>query len=212
MNPVTHVAPLLLATRNRGKLLELRALFAGLSVALVDLAELGLAESAAEDALEAFETFEENALAKARHFHARSGLPTVADDSGLSVGALRGAPGVRSKRFANASGASDAIDEANNVKLLAELGDASDRTAWFVCAAAYVDADRSLVTRGEVPGRVLQSARGTGGFGYDPLFLSDELGQTFAEASLEAKETVSHRGRAFRALVAELRRSGAVPG
>jgi len=212
MNRTERVRPLLVATRNRGKLVELRALLGGLSLELVDLADAGLAETGDEDALEEFESFEENALAKARHFHARSGLPTVADDSGLSVDALGGAPGVRSKRFAGVAGETSRVDQANNEKLLGQMSEETDRRARFVCAAAYVDGRRSFVVRGEAPGRILDAARGDGGFGYDPLFMSDELGQTFAEASLEAKERVSHRGRAFRSLVSELRRTGDWPG
>jgi XTP/dITP diphosphohydrolase len=204
--------PLLVATRNAGKLRELRALFATLGLEPIDLQAAGLEESPDEDALEAYDTFEANALAKARHFHVLSGLPTVADDSGLAVDALEGAPGVHSKRYANAAGASADVDRANNAKLQQALSGISDRRARFVCAAAYVDDDGELVTRGEAPGRILTEARGEGGFGYDPYFLSDELGLTFAEASIPEKERVSHRGRAFRALVGALQERGAVDG
>jgi len=202
---------LLLATRSAGKLRELRALFAGASVEVVDLATAGIPESIAEDTLEAFETFEENALAKARYFHGLSGLPTVADDSGLAVAALGGAPGVRSKRFAGATGAARDVDGANNRRLQDALDGVADRTAAFVCAAAYVDATTELVERGEVPGRVTAAASGTEGFGYDPYFWSDELGMTFAEASIAQKETVSHRGRAFRRLLDVLMASRKLP-
>jgi XTP/dITP diphosphohydrolase len=205
---VSSASPILVATRNAGKLRELRALFAGLGVELVDLAAAGIPETPDEDALEAYDTFEANALAKARHFHALSGLPTIADDSGLAVDALGGAPGVHSKRYSGATGPSAVVDRANNTKLLAALADTGDRGARFVCAAAYVDGERELATRGEALGRIVDDARGSDGFGYDPHFRSDELGLTFAEATVAQKEQVSHRGRAFRALVEALRRAG----
>ena len=194
---------ILLATRSAGKLRELRPMFARAGLDATDLTALGIAESEEEDALEAFETFEENALAKARFFARRSGLPTVADDSGLEVLALGGRPGVRSKRF---SGRDDlrgrALDEANNAKLQRELAAHSDRRARFVCAAALVGTDASeIVCRGETAGVILPAPRGVDGFGYDPFFQAEELGRTFAEAGVSEKEQVSHRGRAFRALL-----------
>jgi XTP/dITP diphosphohydrolase len=201
-------ARVLIATRSTGKLRELRPLFAASGVAVLDLGEAGTAESPDEDALEVFESFEENALAKARHFHRLSGRPTVADDSGIAVDALGGRPGVRSKRWsgrANLSG--QALDDENNRLLLEALRDAVDRRAHYVCAAAYVDADRELVVRGEVHGHVATAPRGAGGFGYDPYFVADELGRSFGEASREEKERISHRGRAFRALLERLGRS-----
>jgi XTP/dITP diphosphohydrolase len=209
---VSFASPILVATRNSGKLRELRALFTGLGVELVDLATAGIPESPDEDSLEAYATFEANALAKARHFHQLSGLPTVADDSGLAVNALGGAPGVHSKRYSGATGTSSQVDSANNAKLLAALASATDRRARFVCAAAFVDNERELVTRGEAPGRIVEDARGSDGFGYDPHFRSDELGLTFAEATIAQKEGVSHRGRAFRALVNQLGRTHAAAG
>ncbi len=196
---------LLVATRNPGKLVELRDLFDAIGVALIDLDAAGLPESREEDALEAYDTFEANALAKASYFHARSGLPTVADDSGLAVRALGGAPGVHSKRYSGVQGSSDAVAQANNAKLMAALEGHAERGASFVCAAAYVDDATRVVTRGEVQGRVETVGRGHGGFGYDPYFFSDEIGKTFAEASVREKGAVSHRARAFTALVARLR-------
>lgn len=205
--PASAPATLLLATRSVGKLWELRPMFADAGIGIIDLDDAGVGERAEEEGLERYETFEENALAKARYFHRRSGgRPTVADDSGLEVVALGGLPGVRTKRW---SGRSDlggrALDAANNERLLRELRGVGDRRARYVCVAAYVDAECERVFRGESSGVILESARGSGGFGYDPLFLSDELGVTFAEAPREAKEAVSHRGRAFRQLVAALR-------
>lgn len=164
--------------------------------------EAGLLETAAEDELEAFATFEENALAKARYFFRLSGHPTVADDSGLAVDALGGRPGVLSKRWSGrAELTGRALDDENNRKLLCELRGESNRAAHYVCAAAFVDAGHELVRRGRVDGRIIDSPRGTGGFGYDPYFYSIELGRTFAEVSAAEKESVSHRGRAVRALL-----------
>lgn len=192
----------LLATRNSGKLLELRPLFAKAGIRVRDLREAGLSESPAEDALESFETFEENAIAKARYFSLLGGMTAVADDSGLEVAALRGEPGVRSKRWSGRIDLSGlALDEANNAKLLLKLGASEDRRARFICAAAWVDRSGERVARGETAGRILLRPRGTLGFGYDPLFQSDDLGMTFGEADGPAKEEVSHRGRAFRALL-----------
>jgi XTP/dITP diphosphohydrolase len=162
-------------------------------------------ETAHEEAIEGFDRFEDNALAKARHFYALSGIPTIADDSGLSVDALGGRPGVRSRRYSGRTDLSGtALDEANNALLLHELSGLADRNARFVCAAAYVDDDRELVTRGETTGRIIDVARGEEGFGYDPFFFSTEIGQTFGEVSREAKANVSHRARAFHALLEAL--------
>ncbi len=199
-------APLLLATRSHGKLRELRPLFASAGITVIDLREAGVAERDDEAGVECFDTFEENALAKARYFRERTGMATFADDSGLEVLALHGAPGVRSKRW---SGRDDlvgqALDDANNAALLAALAGTVDRRARYVCAAAFVAAERAVVVRGESTGRILDDARGVHGFGYDPLFLSDELGITFGEATRERKEAISHRGRAFHALIGALR-------
>lgn len=195
----------LLATRSAGKLRELRPLFENAGIDVIDLTDAGIVETAAEDALEVFTTFEENALAKARYFHARSGRPTFADDSGLAVVVLGGAPGVLSKRWSRRADLSgQALDDENNRVLLERLRGESDRRASYVCAAAYVDDTRSLVRVGESWGSIVDSPSGGNGFGYDPYFWSEELGVTFADASREAKERVSHRGRAFRALLSGL--------
>ena len=200
--------PWVLATRNAGKLRELRPLFADAGIAVIDLREAGLPESSEEDALECFDTFEENALAKARWFAARvDGLPVVADDSGLEVAALGGAPGVRSKRWSGRSDISGpALDAANNALLVERLRGVRDRRAKFVCAAAWRDGARELVVRGEVPGRIVEEedAHGTHGFGYDPFFHADELGMTLADATVAEKQSVSHRGRAFAELLVRL--------
>ena len=198
--------PLLLATRSQGKLRELRPLFREAGFDVVDLVEAGIPETAEEDELEAFDSFEENALAKARHFHRLSRRPTVADDSGLEVLALGGSPGVRSKRWSGRAELSgQELDGANNARLLEALRAVEDRRARYVCVAAYVDDRRELVRRGETAGEILRErSDGTHGFGYDPYFRSAELGRTFAEVDGAAKGRVSHRGRAFRALLAAL--------
>jgi XTP/dITP diphosphohydrolase len=200
--------PWVLATRNSGKLRELRPLFAEAGVSVIDLQEAGVPASSDEDALECFATFEENALAKARWFARRvDGLPVVADDSGLEVSALGGAPGVRSKRWSGRTELSGAaLDAANNALLLERLRGARDRGARFVCAAAWCGDDREVVVRGEVRGTIVEreDARGAHGFGYDPLFRSDELGMTLGEATVAQKQAVSHRGRAFTELLVRL--------
>jgi XTP/dITP diphosphohydrolase len=201
---------LLLATRSEGKLRELRPIFARSGYRVIDLDEAGVApEEEDEGEVESADTFEGNALAKARYFFQRAHVPTVADDSGLEVSALGGRPGVFSKRW---SGRSDvggrALDEANNARLVSELVGTADRAARYVCVAAFVDGRDEIVRSGYVEGQILSEGRGTGGFGYDPYFFSTELGRTFGEASLEEKERVSHRGRAFRALVEALDERG----
>ena len=202
-------ARIVLATRSKGKLRELHGILASAGLEGITLEDAGIPESPDEEHIEIFDMFEENALAKARYFHRKSGMATMADDSGLSVRALGGAPGVYSKRF---SGRDDLrgqdLDDANNAKLLNALRGIEDRAASYSCAAAFVDADDEYVAMGETHGRVIDDARGSEGFGYDPYFFSTELGKTFGEATIEEKEAVSHRGRAFRALVAALRERG----
>jgi XTP/dITP diphosphohydrolase len=203
--------PLLLATRSPGKLRELRPMFARAGLSVIDLREAGIAEHPDEESVECHATFEENALAKARYFHARSGMATVADDSGLEVAALNGAPGVRSKRWCDRPELGGvALDEANNAALLRALAGIADRRARYVCVAAYRDGTKELAERGESAGVVIDDPRGTGGFGYDPYFHSLELGRTFGESGPADKEAVSHRGRAFRALIARLSGTGTV--
>lgn len=195
----------LLATRSAGKIRELRPLFAAHDIDVIGLDQAGIVPSSEEDTLESADSFEENALAKARYFHRRSGMPTVADDSGLCVDALGGAPGVHSKRWSDrADLEGQALDDANNALLLQRLSGAMTRRARYVCAAAYCDATREIVERGESAGSITTHPIGEGGFGYDPYFLSYELGRTFAAVSLQEKATVSHRARAFRKLVTRL--------
>jgi len=193
-------APILLATRNPGKLKELRPLFAAVGYPVTDLAEFQLDPDEGEEGIEQFDSFEANALAKARYFYEISGgVATVADDSGLEVPALGGAPGVRSRRFSP-----QGTDAANNAKLLDVMADVADRSARFVCAAAFVGLGSEMTRIGATHGTIVAAPRGAGGFGYDPLFESAELGKTFGEATLEEKARVSHRARAFAALLAAL--------
>ncbi len=203
----TASLPVVLATRNAGKLLELRALFAEAAFSLHDLAEVGLgAADDAEDALEQHATFEENARAKARWFATRlPGRLVVADDSGLAVDALEGAPGVHSKRWAGSRATGRALDAENNAALQRALVGLSVRTARYVCVVVAIVDGREFVARGECRGTILESPAGANGFGYDPYFWSEELRETFGVASREAKARVSHRGRAFRDLVVQLR-------
>ncbi len=189
------------ATRNRGKLREIGPLLAGLGLELVTIDELAPDAELREDG----DTFEANALAKARQAAAATGLPAIADDSGLEVEALAGAPGVYSARYAGLP--SD--DARNNAKLLAALAavPAGARGARFRCVAAFVDPARGLeiVRSGDCAGEILTAPRGSDGFGYDPLFLVPSLGRTMAELPLAEKNQLSHRAAAFNALAAALR-------
>ncbi|MBB4637069.1 RdgB/HAM1 family non-canonical purine NTP pyrophosphatase [Longimicrobium terrae] len=200
---------LVVATRNAGKVRELHRLLAAVpGLDIVGLAELGIPESPEEDALEVFDTFEENALAKARYFARMTGEAALADDSGICVDALNGAPGVRSRRFAPVDDVRGELqDDANNRHLLHLLADVDDprRTARYVCAAAVAWPDgREMVRTGACEGVVLRAARGEGGFGYDPLFHLPEEGMTFGELPASRKDEISHRGIAVRAIAAAL--------
>lgn len=182
----------------------------------MSLLELGIEPGPDERALESLDSFSANALAKARHFRDRSGLPTLADDSGLRVDALGGAPGVRSKRFAPPELQAElGADEANNRHLLALLRNAprQERTAHFVCAAAVALPDEERVFAGRLDGIILEEPRGRSGFGYDPLFFIPELDRTLAELTREEKNRTSHRGKAIRAarewLETKIARAGA---
>jgi XTP/dITP diphosphohydrolase len=188
------MARLILASRNDGKLAEIRVLV-GKEAEVVSLAEYPALELPPEEG----DTFQENALVKARAVARAVGEPALADDSGLEVAALGGVPGVRSSRYAG-----PACDpQANNAKLLRELAGlgAEERGARFVCAAALVAPDgREWVARGEVPGRIALAPRGRRGFGYDPLFVPAGYDRTFAEMTAREKNALSHRRRAFEAL------------
>ena len=198
---------LLVATRSEGKLREIRPMFAAAGLTLVSLDELEIEESDDESALESYSTFEENALSKARFFYEVSGgIPTVADDSGLEIDALGGKPGVKSKRWSAREDLKGlALDAANNETLVRSIAGIAAPAARYVCVAALVSVGGLEVTaRGESQGTIVTSPRGSGGFGYDPYFLSAELGKTFGESTTEEKERISHRGRAFRELLARI--------
>lgn len=201
---------LLVATRSAHKLREIRALLREVpGLRLLDLNDAGVEPAPEEEDIERFDTFEENAAAKARHFFERTGIPTVADDSGLCVDALGGAPGVRSKRYAPGGEALEPEDRdrANNEHLLRQLGDLdlARRTAHYACVAALHDGiAEPRLFRGEAHGLILGLPRGSRGFGYDPLFFDPAEGRTYAEMTAAEKDGRSHRGRAFRALAEAL--------
>jgi XTP/dITP diphosphohydrolase len=199
---------LLLASRNAKKLVELRRILAatsaGAQVELVGLDDVDEYAEVPESGL----TFAENALIKAREGAQQTGLPSVADDSGLTVDALNGMPGVFSARWSGRHG----DDEANLQLVLDQIADVPDehRAGGFVCAAALVWPDgREQVVEGRMPGRIIRAPRGENGFGYDPIFVPDGYEQTTAELSADDKDAISHRGKAFRGLAdliaAELR-------
>jgi XTP/dITP diphosphohydrolase len=195
---VTAPTRVVLASRNEGKLAELRRLLA----AHGDVELVGL-DPAFEPGPETGATFEENALAKAREACAATGLPAVADDSGIAVDALNGMPGVLSARWAGRHG----DDDANTALLLAQTADVPDarRGAAFVCAAAYALPDgREEVLRAELRGSLVRAPRGTNGFGYDPVLLPAGLDRTTAELAPEEKDRISHRAQALAALAPRL--------
>jgi len=207
---------LFVATRNEGKAREIRELFSGLPFQLMFPQQQFLERLPEERDLEQGMSFAENAIAKARYFAKRSGLPTVAEDSGLEVEALEGAPGIHSARYAHFHGEGGRgkgerdIDAANNALLLERLAGVPEerRTARYRCVAAFLETPTAApqLVDAATEGRVLTEPRGAGGFGYDPLFFSTDLGMTFAEAPPAAKHRISHRGRAFRALIEVLLR------
>jgi XTP/dITP diphosphohydrolase len=189
-----------LATGNPGKVREIQRILGELGMEVVPQTELGVTEADETGA-----SFLENALIKARHASLMTSLPAIADDSGLVVDALDGRPGVHSARYSGA----DATDDSNIDKLLHELRGVPEdkRTAAFHCCAVFVSADdsTSLVAEGRWPGRILEQRRGTGGFGYDPVFFDPECGRTAAELGPELKNARSHRGKALTALAEMLR-------
>jgi len=191
-------ATIVLATRNAGKLAELRARLGDLAVELVSAPDAGAAEVE-----ETGDTLEANALLKARALHAHTGLPALADDTGLEVDALAGAPGVRSARYAGAG----ATDADNRARLLTALADETNRRAHFRTALAYVDGAGEHIFEGVCAGAIAGAERGTAGFGYDSLFVPDEqppgagARTTFAEMTAVEKNAISHRGRSVGAFV-----------
>lgn len=204
---------LVLATRSAHKAAEVARILAPLGVPIETLADRGVEEAPEEDGLETFETFRENALAKARYFLRRVDAVILADDSGLRVDALGGAPGVRTKRFAGRPDLSGQdLDDANNAALLARLAGVPEegRGARYVCCAAMVWPDgREITALGTVAGRIAAEPRGGSGFGYDPLFFVPGLGARFSEVPAQVKDAISHRARAFRALASLVLAAGA---
>lgn len=193
------IGRLVLASGNAGKLRELCDLLAPLAIEVLAQGELGIG-----DADEPHVTFVENALAKARHASRQSGLPALADDSGVCVHALGGAPGVHSARYAG----EPRSDARNNAKLVADLEGQADRRAHYACVLVLVrrhDDPEPLVAEGRWYGRIVDTPRGSGGFGYDPHFAVDGTDLTAAELPQERKNRVSHRGAALRSLLAQLR-------
>jgi len=189
---------LVLASNNVGKVREFKSLLAPLHFEVISQGELDI--PAAE---EPHHTFIENALAKARHASEASGLPALADDSGICVDALAGAPGVYSARYAG----EHSNDAANNQKLILELGENPNRSAHYVCALAFVKSPNDpepIIVQTRWYGQILKEAQGNNGFGYDPYFYLPELNQTAAQLDSSHKNQVSHRGQALRELIAQL--------
>lgn len=179
-----------LATHNAHKVEELRRILGP------ELGNIELVGYDGPEPIENGESFEENALIKARAAAAHTGLPALADDSGICVDALGGAPGIHSARYSGTR-----VDADNVTRLLADLGDATDRTAQFVCVAAFVNGETEFVQRGTWPGSVLRERSGANGFGYDPVFQPDGLGVSSAELAPSEKDAISHRRRAFSAIL-----------
>jgi len=189
---------LVLASNNVGKVREFKSLLAPLHFEVISQGELDI--PAAE---EPHHTFIENALAKARHASEASGLPALADDSGICVDALAGAPGVYSARYAG----EHSNDAANNQKLILELGENPNRSAHYVCALAFVKSPNDpepIIVQTRWYGQILKESQGSNGFGYDPYFYLPELNQTAAQLDSSHKNQVSHRGQALRELIAQL--------
>ena len=190
---------LILASNNAGKLKEFAQLLAPIGFDLHPQGEFDVPE-----AEEPFGTFVENALAKARHASRLTGLPALADDSGVCVNALGGAPGVHSARF----GGEPKSDDRNNRKLLADLATRTDKSAYYYCVLVYVrhpDDPQPIIADGRWDGEIIATPRGANGFGYDPHFLISALGKTVAELEPQEKNALSHRGQALRALVEKLK-------
>ncbi len=196
MNDAVINIPLVLATRNEGKIAEFKALLSDFDMEIMSLNDFGPIPNVEEDG----QTFEDNAVKKARFMARILGFPALSDDSGLMVKALDGMPGVYSARYAG----EHATDEENNRKLLKALEGATDRTARFMCVIAIaVPSGPALIYEGTCEGVILDKMKGYQGFGYDPLFYYEPLKKTFAECSTEEKNLVSHRGKAMAELKSE---------
>lgn len=197
---------LVIASGNKGKIREIAHILSPLNITLIPQGDLNVPECE-----EPFVTFIENALAKARHASKHTGLPALADDSGLCVEALNGAPGVYSARYAGKNPPNSLLtqDERNNDKLLQVMQNISERHAYFYCVMVLVrhaEDPQPLIAEGIWQGIILREFRGTDGFGYDPLFLDAKTGKTVAELPLEIKSRISHRGHAMAKLLQKLER------
>lgn len=195
------MSKLVIASGNTGKLREIARILAPLGIEAVPQSEFSV-----PDCPEPHVTFVENCLAKARHASAHSGLPALADDSGICVEALGGAPGVLSARYAG----EPKSDQSNNDKLIADLANESNRRAHYTCVMVYVrhpDDPEPVIAEGRWYGEIIDTPRGENGFGYDPYFLVPEFGKTGAELDEDTKNAVSHRGFALRELVEKLKQS-----
>lgn len=191
---------LVIATENAGKLREIRHLLAPLKIEVLPQSEFRVPE-----AQEPYATFIENALAKARHASLHTGLPALADDSGICVDALQGAPGVHSARYSG----EPRSDERNNAKLLQSLNGEKNRYAHYYCVMVlvrYADDPQPLIAEGIWQGEILEAPRGDGGFGYDPIFLDAKTEKTGAELPIEIKNRISHRGQALAKMLHMLER------
>ena len=196
---MTSISRLVLASGNPGKLREFRRLLAPLGIEVITQTELQIPEVD-----EPHDTFVENALAKARHASRLGKLPALADDSGICVDALHGAPGVHSARYAG----EPKSDRRNNHKLVADLDGIADRYAHYYCMLVLMrhgNDPEPILAEGHWDGTIIDAPRGSGGFGYDPHFLDAKTGLTGAELPLETKNELSHRGKALRALIARLK-------
>lgn len=193
------MSQLVIASGNAGKLREIARILAPLGIAAVPQSQFGV-----PDCPEPHLTFVENCLAKARHASAHSGLPALADDSGICVEALGGAPGVQSARYAG----EPKSDARNNEKLIADLAGQRNRRAHYTCVMVYVrhpDDPEPIIAEGRWHGEIIDTPRGHNGFGYDPYFLVPEFGKTGAELDEDTKNAISHRGQALRELVEKLK-------
>ena len=198
------MSKLVIASGNAGKLREIARILAPLDIQAVPQSEFNV-----PDCPEPHVTFVENCLAKARHASAHSGLPALADDSGICVEALGGAPGVYSARYAG----EPKSDQRNNEKLIAALANETNRRAHYTCVMVYVrhpDDPEPIISEGRWHGEIIDTPRGENGFGYDPYFLVPQFGKTGAELDQDTKNDISHRGQALRDLVAKLKQFGRV--
>jgi len=194
---------IVLASNNAGKVKEFNALLSPLGVEVIPQGLLGIPSCE-----EPFPSFVENAITKARHASKLSGLPALADDSGICVDALNGLPGVLSARFALSDQKKDPSDDDNNALLIKKLTGVSQRSAHFTCTLVYLDSaddPEPLIAVGKWHGQIIESPKGESGFGYDPLFLIPELGKTAAELSSEEKNKISHRALALEQLMSSLK-------